>query len=201
MPMIRVALLDDHPAVIAGLTRLLEHTPEITVLGSASDEVALARALGARRPDVLIVDYDVARGDALALCRRIKARPDPVRVLIYSAYAGPGLAIAARLSRADGVVDKADPATTLVDAIRRIAEGDTVIPAVSHDDLSSASARLDDADRPVLAMLLDGEPPDAIAETLRSDERNIARRTGRLVARLRPQLVADEWSHSSSLSM
>jgi DNA-binding NarL/FixJ family response regulator len=124
MHMIGVALLDDHPAVFAGLTRLLEHTPEISVLASASDEVALARALGGRRPDVLIVDYDPARGDALALCRRIMARRDPVRVLIYSAHASPGLAIAARVARADGVVDKADEATTLVDAIRRIAEGD-----------------------------------------------------------------------------
>ena len=75
-----------------------------------------------------------------------------------------------------------------------------MIPDVSHDDLAAASARLDGADRPVLAMLLDGEPLDAIAETLRSDERDVARRTGRLVARLRPRLVADEWPRSSSFS-
>ena len=71
--MIRLALLDDHPAVLAGLQRLLAPARDMEVLGAAADEVALARALRGRRPDVLIVDYDPGRGDALALCRRIKA--------------------------------------------------------------------------------------------------------------------------------
>ena len=41
----------------------------IGVIAAAQDEVTLARALGSCRPDVLIVDYDPARGDTLALCR------------------------------------------------------------------------------------------------------------------------------------
>ena len=73
--MIRLALLDDHPAVLTGLKRLLARAPGMEVLAAAVDEVALARALRGRRPDILIVDYDPARGDALALCRRVKLVP------------------------------------------------------------------------------------------------------------------------------
>ena len=113
--MIRIALLDDHPAVLAGLQRLLQPARDMEVLAAAADEVALARALRGRRPDVLIVDYDPGRGDALALCRRIKARPGTPRVLIYTAYAGPALTIAARAAQADGLVDKREPAQALID--------------------------------------------------------------------------------------
>jgi DNA-binding NarL/FixJ family response regulator len=195
--MIRVALLDDHPAVLAGLRRLLGYTAEIDVLAAAADEVELARALGTRRVDVLIVDYDLARGDALALCRRIKARPEPLRVLVYSAYASPALAIAARVAQADGVLNKADPATALVETIRRIAHGETLIPDVAPEDLAAAAARVDDADLPIFAMLVDGEPLDMIAETLGTDQREIARRAGKLVGRLRPRLAQDARMGSS----
>jgi DNA-binding NarL/FixJ family response regulator len=194
--MIRVALLDDHPAVLVGLTSLLEHTPAIGVIAAAQDEVTLARALGSCRPDLLIVDYDPARGDTLALCRRIKARRHPARVLIYSAYASERLAIAARMVRADGMLDKAVDAGTLIEAIRQIASGGSVFPDLSRDALADAASGLRDADLPVLMMRLDGEPIHAIASTLRTDEREIAKRLDRLVARVRPRIAAHEalWS-------
>jgi DNA-binding NarL/FixJ family response regulator len=141
---IRLALLDDHPAVLAGLQRLLEPARDIEVLAAASDEVALARALGGRRADVVIVDYDPARGDALSLCRRMKSRPDPPRVLFYTAYASPALTIAARAARADGVVDKSETAAALLHAIRRIADGETVLATLARADFEAAVCRFDD---------------------------------------------------------
>ena len=61
-PMIRLALLDDHPAVLSGLRRLLEGANDMEVLAAAADAVARARALDGRRPHILIVDYDPPRG-------------------------------------------------------------------------------------------------------------------------------------------
>jgi two-component system response regulator DevR len=145
--MIRLALLDDHPAVLVGLRRLLGPAHDMVVLAAAPDEVTLARELDGRRPDILIVDYDPGRGDALALCRRVKARPDTPYVLIYSAYGGAALAIAARAAQADGLLDKSEPASVLIAAIRRIAGGERVIPTVSRGELETAVARLDDTDR------------------------------------------------------
>ena len=75
LTMIRLGVLDDHPAVLAGFRRLLEPARDIEVLAAAADEVVLARELRGRRIDVLVLDYDPGRGDALALCRRVKARP------------------------------------------------------------------------------------------------------------------------------
>jgi DNA-binding NarL/FixJ family response regulator len=183
-PMLGVAVLDDHPAVLAGLRRLLETEPELTVLAAAPSARELARQLAGRRPDVLVLDHRLAAGDGLARCRRIKDRPQPPAVIIYSAYASPALTLAARAARADGVVDKAAPVPALLAAIREVARGKTVFPALPRDVYEAAVARLDDEDLPVLAMLLEGELLDAIAQALRTDRTEIAWRTQRIIGRL-----------------
>jgi DNA-binding NarL/FixJ family response regulator len=186
--MLRIALLDDHPAVLAGLRRLIDSERGLTVAAAASSAPELARELNGLRPDVLILGYDVARDDGLSHCRRIKSRPDPPAVIIYSAYAGPALTLAAHAAHADGLVDKAEPVQTLLIALRRVANGDIVLSPVPHDVIKAAVARLDDDDLPVFAMLLDREPLDSIAQALRTDRAEINRRAQRIVGRLRPQV-------------
>jgi DNA-binding NarL/FixJ family response regulator len=186
--MLRVALLDDHPAVLAGLRRLIDSEPDLTVAAVAPTAAELARELDGLRPDLLILDYDLARDDGLAHCRRIKSRPNPPAVIIYSAYAGPALTLAARAAQADGVIDKAAPVHRLLTALRRVANGQEVLRPVPRDAFESAVARLDDDDLPVFAMLLDREPLDSIAEALRTDPAEVTRRAQRIVGRLRPRL-------------
>jgi DNA-binding NarL/FixJ family response regulator len=188
---LNVALLDDHPAVLAGLRRLIEPEPDLTVIAAARNADDLTRRLDGRRVDVIVLDYDLARGDGLSLCRRIKSRAEPPSVIIYSAYASPALSLAARAAGADGVVDKSDPVPALLAAIRAVARGETHIPSVTPDAHQAAAARLDDEDLPILALLLDGEPVDGIAEALRADPSEVAWRRQRIVGRLRPKLRPD----------
>lgn len=187
--MLRIALLDDHPAVLAGLRRLIDSEPDLTVAAAASTAHELARELDGVRPDVLVLD-DLARDDGLAHCRRIKSRPQPPAVIIYSAYAGPALTLAARAAQADGVVDKAEPVRTLLTALRRVALGEVVMSPVPRDVFEAAVAKLEDDDLPAFAMLLDREPLDSIAHALRTDEAEVGWHAQRIVGRLRPRLGA-----------
>jgi DNA-binding NarL/FixJ family response regulator len=189
--MLRIALLDDHPAVLAGLRRLIDAEPDLSVAAVAANAPELARALDGLRPDVLVLDYDLVRDDGLAYCRRIKSRPNPPAVVIYSAYAGPALALAARAAQADAVVDKAEPVQSLLAAVRQAAAGEVVIGAVHRDAFEVAVARLEDDDLPVFAMLLDREPYDSIAEALRVDPAEVSWRAQRIVGRLRPRRSVD----------
>jgi DNA-binding NarL/FixJ family response regulator len=186
--MLRIALLDDHPAVLTGLRRLMDSEADLTVAAVAASAPELARKLDGLRPDVLVLDYDLGRDDGLSHCRRIKSRPHAPAVIIYSAYAGPALTLAARAAQADGVVDKAAPVATLLSAVRRVAAGEAVMPPVPRDVFEAAVGRLDDDDLPVFAMLLDREPAPSIAEALRVDEAEVGWRTQRIVGRLRPRL-------------
>lgn len=184
--MLRVAVLDDHPAVLAGLQRLLDSTPDLEPIAAATTAEQLSHRLDASRADVIVVDYDLARGDGLSVCQNIKERVFPPAVVIYSAYAGPSLAISARIAGADALVDKRAPASELLDAIRDAAAGSAQIPAVPPDLQEAAISRLSPGDVPVASMLLAGTSHQGIAETLATDRRDVVHRVRRIVGRLRP---------------
>jgi DNA-binding NarL/FixJ family response regulator len=187
--MLRVALLDDHPAVLAGLRRLIEPESDLTVIAAAPTTAELARQLDGARADVLVLDYDLSRGDGLAHCQRMKRRAQAPAVIIYSGYAGHGLVLAARVAGADGVVDKAEPVSNLLGAIRDAAAGELAMPAVPRHAYDAAVARLDDEHLPVLAMLLDGASLAGTAQALRRDRAEVSRQAQRIVGRLRPKLT------------
>jgi DNA-binding NarL/FixJ family response regulator len=184
--MLHVAVLDDHPAVLAGLQRLLDSTPDLKAVAAATNAEQLSQRLEGARADVLVVDYDLARGDGLTVCQTFKERVRPPAVVIYSAYAGPTLAISARIAGADALVDKRAPASELLDAIRRAAAGAAQIADVPPDLQQAAISRLAPDDVPVASMLLAGTSHQGIAETLATDRRDIVRRVHRIVGRLRP---------------
>jgi DNA-binding NarL/FixJ family response regulator len=158
---------------------------------------ALLRGLDGTRADVAVLDYELSRGDGLSLCLRIKERVIAPGVVVYSAHAGPALALAARLGGADALVDKSAPVATLLEAIRRVAEADRVIPDVRPEFREAALARLEPEDVPVASMLLAGASPQGIAEALGTDRRDIALRTRRVLARIRPDVAADQRGPSS----
>jgi DNA-binding NarL/FixJ family response regulator len=187
----RVALVDDHPAVLAGLQRVIEYAPDLRLVASVGSQNDLRRALDRQRADVVVVDYDLAGGDGLVVCQRLKRRPSPPRVVIYSAYAGEALLVAAHLAGADALIDKSEPVSRLLSAIRRAADGDAVLPGIPIEAQHAAMRRLEEEDRGVAAMLLSGASHQGIAEALAVERREVVWRTARLIARVRPSPRSD----------
>ncbi len=187
--MIRIAVVDDHPALRAGLRTVLEAEPGFVFVGeSAGDEASVWPLLRRSAPDVVLLDYHLPQADGLQLCHRIKREPEPPRVVVYSAYANPALAAAARLASADAVVDKGLGARELFEAIRLVHRGRQLIPEPSPYILRETLAQLDDADRPVVGMLLDGATDADIAQALRLEPSDVEHATRRILARLRAQV-------------
>ena len=186
--MIRVLIVDDHPALQAGLTAVLKAEPGIVPIGTAQSEFDLWPALARTRPDVVLLDYHLPSSDGLALCRRLKRQLPPPAVLLFSAYADGSLAIPARLAGADGLVNKAVSATELHDAIRTVAKGREVMPPVTRELLDAASSRVDSDDLPILGMTLDGTAPADIAQTLHLEPRELDARLDRMIDRLKVEV-------------
>jgi DNA-binding NarL/FixJ family response regulator len=184
--MVHVAVLDDHPAVLAGLRRLLRSTDDLQLVATAGSTQQLTRQLDGVRADVVVLDYDLTDDDALTLCQALKQRVRPPAVVIYSAHAGSRLAIAARIAGANALVDKRAPAHELLDAIRRAVAGGSGMPGVSADQQEAAISRLAPDDVPVASMLLAGTSHQGIAQTLATDRRDVVGRVRRIVGRLRP---------------
>ena len=186
--MIRILLVDDHPALRAGLTAVLRAEPGLVPLGTAASEDELWPALHRTKPDVVILDYHLPPADGLQLCRRIKRTMPPPRVLLYSAYADASLVIPSMLAGADGVVNKGAPANELYDAIRTVARGERVVPPLSRELLDDANSRLDPADLPILGMALDGTSEGEIARTLALSADEMTHRMDRMISRLKVEV-------------
>ena len=180
----RVAIVDDHPALRAGLEAAVGAEHDLVVVGSAADGDELGPLLQRTRPDVLLLDHQLPRASGLVLCRRIKALVPAPSVLLYSAFADAELVVPAIVAGVDGFLAKGAPTRELFEAIRVIAAGGHSLPSVSPEVLAGAASALDVDDRPILGMLVHRTPPAEIAATLRLADGELGRRRTRMLSRL-----------------
>jgi two-component system, NarL family, response regulator DevR len=129
---IRVFLLDDHEVVRRGVADLLEAEPDIEVVGEAESAAAAARRLPALRPDVAILDARLADGNGIDVCREIRSQDPSIHALILTSYDDEDALFAAIMAGAAGYVLKQIRGTDLIDAVRRVAAGQSLLdPAVT----------------------------------------------------------------------
>ena len=184
--MIRVIVVDDHPALRAGLHTVIDVEPGIIFAGeSDGSEETLWPLLDRARPDLALLDYHLPHGDGFQLCYRIKQRVLAPKVVVYSAYASPALALPAMLAGADGLIGKGVGARELLDSLRRVYGGERLVPEISRTLLTDAYARLQDGDRTLIAMLLGGDSEADAAEALREDSRSVTHHIQRILGALR----------------
>ncbi len=188
--MIRILIVDDHPAMRAGLTAVLRAEAGFVPLDAAASETDLWPTLNRTKPDVVVLDYHLPGDDGLVLCRRIKRVLPAPAVLLYSAYADAALTIPARLAGVDGLVSKSAPASELYDAIRRVARGERVLPPISRELLDDAGNRLEPGELPILGMTIEDTPLLEIAAALRVEPAEIAHRIDRMIKRLKVEIPA-----------
>jgi len=190
--MIRILIVDDHPAMRAGLTAVLRGEPGFVALDAATSVTDLWPALNRTRPDVVVLDYHLPGDDGLVLCRRIKRQIPAPAVLLYSAYADASLTIPARLAGADGLINKSAPASELYDAIRRVARGERVQPPLSRELLDRAGSDLQAEDLPILGMALEDTPTGEMAAVLGVEPAVVSRRIDRMISQLKVDVPAPD---------
>jgi len=177
--------VDPQPAVRAGLSLLLRSEPGLVPVGAATGAGDAAELLARERPEVVLLEPGLLDGDGIALCRRLKAEHAGLRVVLYTASAGDEVTVLARVAGADGIVDKAAPPYELFEAIRRVARGATALPPLTRAQLDAAAHSVEPDDLALLAMLMDRTSPADVAATLHMDRARVAKRTERVLGRLR----------------
>ncbi len=181
---ITVLVVDDHPAVRAGLRALIDAELGMTALGDVGDTFAVAPAVYRMRPDVVVLDYQLPGLNGLALCREITAGIRPPAVLMYSAFAGRAMLVPARIARAGAIADKGIEPRALTAIIRRLAAGENLIADPSAELVAAAVQRLDTEDVPILELLLGGTSPRQIAGQLNISTAELEQVVDRMLARL-----------------
>jgi DNA-binding NarL/FixJ family response regulator len=183
--LIQVLVVDDHPAVRAGLQSVLRGEPGFVPVAEAANASEAIDVVARARPQVAVLDYHLPDDDGLSLCWRLKKLPSPPRVVIYSAFADAKLAVLARVAGADGVVDKAAPADDLFEVIRRVARGEAVFPQCSPQMIGVMAKALEEDDLSIFGMLVNGVSRVEAAEVLTLDDPHLEDRALTILGRLR----------------
>ncbi|WP_436793459.1 response regulator [Actinospongicola halichondriae] len=147
---ISVFLLDDHEVVRRGVRELLEAEEDIVVVGEADTaEIALGR-IPATNPDVAVLDVQLPDGDGVEVCREIRSQRPEIGCLMLTSFADDEALFAAIMAGAAGFVLKQVRGNDLVDAVRRVAAGESLLdPSVTARVL----ARLREEPEDELSML------------------------------------------------
>ncbi|MCC3765853.1 response regulator transcription factor [Glycomyces sp. TRM65418] len=136
--MIRVCLVDDQHLVREGIKRLLDLSPEVAVVAEADDGMSALAAIGESRPDVVLLDLRMPRHDGIWTLEALRGSGIEAPVLVLTTFDDDELALEAIRAGARGYLLKDVTLQQLVDAVRTLAEGGTMLrPAVTDRLLRS----------------------------------------------------------------
>lgn len=131
--MIRVMIADDQTLVRLGLRELLEIPPDIEVVGDAADGEAALRMIEATAPDVAVLDIRMPRLSGLDVLRQLRTRRPALPVLLLTTFDDDEALIQGLCLGARGYLLKDTSFERLIEAVRRLAAGETyLLPAVTE---------------------------------------------------------------------
>ncbi|UWZ57860.1 response regulator transcription factor [Dactylosporangium aurantiacum] len=192
--MIRVYLLDDHEVVRFGLREMLEREGDIEVVGESGSAVDATHRIPALRPDVAILDGRLPDGSGIDVCREIRSVDPTIKALILTSYDDDEALFAAIMAGASGYVLKQIHGTDLIDGIRRVAAGQSLLdPAVTArvlDRIRKGPEQPDELkdlteqERKILLHVAEGLTNREIAERMFLAEKTVKNYVSSLLAKL-----------------
>ena len=123
----RIILADDHALFRAGIKRILQDDPNLTVTGEAADGLELLELLEQSTPDLIILDISMPRLEGLEVINLIKGLYPEVQILILTMHKSKDYVYKAMDKGADGYMIKEDANDVLRSAIETLRRGETFI--------------------------------------------------------------------------
>jgi DNA-binding NarL/FixJ family response regulator len=192
---ISVFLLDDHEIFRRGMRALIEAEPDIAVVGEASTAAAALARLPALHPDVAVLDVRLPDDDGVSVCREICSILPGTACLMLTAYGDDQALFGAIMAGAVGYLSKQTCGDELVNAIRKVASGQSMLdPFTSsqlmarlRDHLSKTTdplAALSDQEKRVLDLVAEGMTNRQIAERMYLSEKTVKNYVSSLLTKL-----------------
>ena len=192
---IRVLIAEDHAVVRNGLKSILDSDPEFEVVGEASDgdqALTLAQDL---LPDVVLMDIRMGQADGITATRRIRSVVPSVRVVVLTSYDEDELVFSSIRAGASGYLLKEVSAHQLLNAIRTVADGFSLIyPSIARRVLDEMGrtrktteeglAELTPREREVLKLVAGGRPNKEIGALLGISERTVKTHISNIFSKL-----------------
>ena len=194
VPPIGVFLLDDHEVVRRGLCDLIDGEPDLHVVGEAGSVAEALRRIPACAPQVAILDVQLGDGSGIEVCRDIRSSHPEIACLMLTSYADDEALLDSVVAGAAGYVLKQVRGNDILDGIRKVASGQTLLdphvtatvlerlrrgPEVDHR-LSSLTPQ----ERKILDLLADGLTNREIGEAMHLAEKTVKNYVSNLLMKM-----------------
>lgn len=194
MDPIRIVLVDDHEVVRAGIKAMIDAQEDMEVVGEAGTVEDGVRRVGYDEPDVVVLDVRLPDGSGVEACRDIRDRFPDVKVLMLTSFADEEALMSAILAGAAGYVLKRVKGTDLVDSIRRVGSGESLLDPEMTDKLferlrsgprtDPLLSKLSDQEREIVHHIADGMTNKQIAEAMFLAEKTVKNYVSNLLAKM-----------------
>ena len=194
MDTIRIFLLDDHEIVRTGLRSLLESQEDLVVVGEASTAAEAVDRIPPTHPHVAVLDVRLPDGSGIDVCREIRSGHPEIACLMLTSYADDEALFAAVMAGASGYVLKQVGGSSLVDDVRRVAGGQSLLdPAMVERvveqrrvgaDKDPLLAGLTPQERRILDLVAEGQTNRQIATAMFLAEKTVKNYVSNLLAKL-----------------
>ena len=191
----RILLVDDHEIVRKGIRSLLEAEPDLEVVGEAGSAGEALRRVGFDSPDVVVLDVRLPDGSGVEACRDIRSAFPDVKVLMLTSFADEDALMSAILAGASGYLLKRIDSAALLDGLRRVGRGESLIDQEMVAKLFSALRggtrssdslleKLSEQERRVLDLITTGLTNREIAEEMFLAEKTVKNYVSNLLTKL-----------------
>lgn len=179
---IHVLLADDHAIVRAGIRQFLERSGDIQVVAEADDGEAAIQLIQQKQPDIAVLDIQMPKASGIEVTRWVRANYPKVGILILTAFDDDPYVLAVLKAGANGYVLKTAAPADLIQAVRDVYIGKSVLdPSItqkllaqlSHSDESLQVEQLTEREIEVLAMAARGFTNKAIGAQLGISDRTV----------------------------
>ncbi len=194
MDPIRIVLIDDHEVVRAGIKAMIDAQDDMEVVGEAGTAEDGVRRVGYDEPDVVVLDVRLPDGSGVESCRDIRTRFPDVKVLMLTSFADEEALLAAILAGASGYVLKRVKGTDLVNDIRRVGAGESLLDPEMTEKLferlrsgpksDPLLARLSDQEREIVSHIAEGKTNKQIADDMFLAEKTVKNYVSNLLAKM-----------------
>ncbi|HWE09795.1 MAG TPA: response regulator transcription factor [Solirubrobacteraceae bacterium] len=173
-----VLIADDHPLIIAGIRRTIEHLGDMQVVGEAHSGPELAQLVERRRPDIVLMDLRMPGVSGTEMIKLIRRRWPQIKTIVLSASDDRTTVDAALRDGASAYVAKSSRTIDLTSVLRQVASGAVVQAPAAVSPLPSpadaaAPSSLTDRERSILSAVATGMTTAAISRDLWISEHTI----------------------------
>lgn len=205
----RVFLLDDHEIVRRGLRELLEAEDDLEVVGEAGTAAEAYGRIPATTPDVAVLDVRLPDGDGVEVCREIRSKHPAIACIMLTSFAEDDAVYAAIMAGAAGYVLKQVKGIDLVEGIRKVALGQSLLdPSVTtrvlerlrqQDDVDELAV-LTHQERKILELIAEGLTNRQIGERMFLAEKTVKNYVSNMFSKLGMSRRTEAAAYAARLS-